>query len=355
MSIMKIKLKLDANVWLVLLVLLTLATLYVRYQILTEKFFVDSMNIMAIERGSATESESYAAVARIFHFINFFDLNTLLGWTIYMDILFLGINFILLKDFKRSDLLCFLFMLTSLFLWYLFCAGITKDIIQTLFYITIYVFCVRKNFFSPFRRLLFGVIILLLCAFFIRSYYVLTAFFSVCVYCVFSLIKSRNSLNRHSVLSFLLAYCAGLAVFLAVVQLVFPQEYHMITTLRSSRYLYLLQNGTDSFIGDLFFGSENSLIIYLINYVINSVRLLFPVELIMIGKFYYFPFIIYIIIFSYYHLRTLGSLSKLNYEKLLALSFLTSFLGVAVMMEPDFGSWARHLSVTWPLMYCLIH
>lgn len=243
----------------------------------------------------------------------------------------------------------------SIFLWYLFSAGITKEVLQGVFYLAIYFFCIKNRLIkSKLVKVLLGAGILALSAFSFREYYILTAFFSVIVYLIFSLIRGTFLKKYNSFALSVLFFLAVLALFLVAAQVIFPREFDMIVGLRSIQYSYLADD-TDSFIGDVIDNSGGSIALYIANYCLTFARLLFPVELLVLAKPHYFPFLLCQIMFSCFWLAAMKNLKALDDEKFMSLVFITSFLIVSAMMEPDFGSWARHQSVCWMIMLSLLN
>lgn len=349
---MKYSIKLDWRIWSIILVFISLVSLYIRYSIMTEKFFFDSINLLSMIRLGGLFDGSFGVAARFFSFLNFFDIETLFGWSVYTSVIFFGINLWLICDIKYIEFRRFIFILLSIFLWYLFVAGITKEILQGLFYFAIYLICIKNDFFKRNTyRVVLGTIILLTSAIFFRGYYILTAFFSIVVFIAFMIIKKLRVQRGQVLLIYSALILAALILFLAISKIAFPAEYTRIINLRSESYRYLMDN-TDTFIGNLYDNSSSDLIIYTINYCINYFRILLPFELLFIGKVYYFPFLIYQLMFSYYWYKKLQLVHDLNDKQLVSLVFISSFLIVAAMMEPDFGSWARHQCVILPLAVC---
>ena len=96
-----------------------------------------------------------------------------------------------------------------------------------------------------------------------------------------------------------------------------------------------------------------NLILYMENYVINSIRMVFPIELIK-GGIYYIPFVVFEFFLIYYIRKAIFRLYVMDFKQILALSvFLAYFLG-SVLFEPDFGSFVRHEASTFPILYILI-
>lgn len=342
------------SVWGVILTLQMLLALGIRYSIFTEKFFIDSLKILSITQSGYLYEGSFYTAARFFSSINFFNVDTLLGWSVYIMLIFFFINIYILKDIRKINISVFFLLILGVFLWYLFAAGITKEVVQTVFYISIYFFCVRNIFVKQiFGRVLIGVFILLICALFFREYYILTAFYSLVLYFAFKLVTISRLQKYNPVI---LLMCVCVVVWFAVLlgaKTFFEPYYDLIINLRSTNY-FALQDNTDSFIMDLVENASGYISVYIINYIVNFIRLMFPFELLLIGKLYYIPFIIYMVFLSVFLYKKTKNITELNRSQLVSLIFIWSFLVVSPTMEPDFGSWARHQSVCWMLVKNLI-
>lgn len=223
--------------------------------------------------------------------------------------------------------------------------GITKEVLQGIFYFLIYCCCIKNRFIkSKFLKVFLGSIILFASALFFREYYLLVSFFTMVVFIIFELMKNRNCTKKRKLFIIVLFFVATMFCFMFVAKIYFPNEYEFMVNLRSYSYKYL-SNVTDSFIHDIIENNSSNLYIYILNYWLNFMRIIFPIEMILVGKFYYIPFIIYQIWFTGMYIEKLIALSEVNTKKYLSLIFLTSFLLVSAMMEPDFSSWARHQTV----------
>ncbi len=94
--------------------------------------------------------------------------------------------------------------------------------------------------------------------------------------------------------------------------------------------------------------------IFMLDYAINSVRMMFPIELLLKSPGYA-PFFIYQVFILMYVFKTLKNINKLDKKVLVALScFIAYFLGSAVF-EPDFGSWIRHEATTFPVFQVIAY
>lgn len=354
---MHYKVILNKKIWFIIIVCINISAVFIRYAFLSEAFLFDSPGILDLEKqGSITGDfgeSSFSFVAKSFSYINFFDIRYLLDWSIYISFIFLGINFLLLKDIYIIELKNLFVILIGMFLWYLFSVGISKEIIQTIFYLSIYIIicnnCICKTIFS---KVMISIVILFISAILFRSYYILIAFFSGIIYLMFIFFRKKSLCGIKNYIYSIILFVCVLAIFLSIIEIIFPLEYEAIINLRNEGYRYLLEGGTDSFISNIFDG--DSIYFFLLNYIINYFRLLIPIELVFIGKLYYIPYIIYQCAFTYFYVKNLCQLNKIEPKKFISIIFLTSFILVSVIMEPDFGSWIRHQTACYMLLILLI-
>lgn len=347
---------LNKKVWCSVILLITVLALTVRYMFFTEKFFVDSLNLLIYQKFGAITSSfgtgSRGFTAEFFYYINFFNIDNLLEWSIYISIIFFFINVLFLKNIYELKFNKFLLIAIALLLWYLFAAGITKEVVQTLVYFSIYFIIYNDNFCkSPFVKVIVGVGIIYCSSLVFREYYALVALLTIFVYCINQFLKDKfNHINKYLLL--LTIYILMIVVFLFIISNIMPEEYTKIMILKNEVYATKLEGNTDSFIGNVLYG--DSLLIYMINYIINYFRMLIPLELLIVGKIYYIPFIIYQISFSYYYVKNIYNLQHIDEKKFLNIIFLTSYILVSVMMEPDFGSWVRHQTACYMFVVKLL-
>lgn len=326
-------------VWAVILIVQSLLALYIRYSVMGEKFFLDSLGLLQIIQSGYFLDGSFDFAANILSLINFFDLYDLMSWSIYIMVLYFVINWLIVKNIRILTLKDFLCLLLAIFLWYLFAAGVTKEVVQGIFYLLIY-FIIYNFKIRPLFKIVFCIAILLICATYFREYYILIAFYALSIYLFFMFSQYHKRLKTASVI---LLYCLILLFVLLLVSKSFLADYFdILLNLRGTQYLYLVEN-TDSFISDVIGNDSSSIGIYCLNYCINFIRLIFPIELLFIGKIYYLPFLLYMLLCS----SLLIYRTKVCKADCLTLTILWSFYIVAPMFEPDFGSWARHQTVMW--------
>mgnify|MGYP003096877170 CR=1 FL=1 len=351
--------RLNKKVWLCIILIISLISLAIRYTIFTEKYFIDSNGLMSIERNLnitgmlPVDEGSFQSAAIFFYYINFFDLNSLMEWTIYISILFFLINFYLVKDIKLIELKNFLLLITGLLLWYLFGAGITKEIIQSLFFIIVYMVICSDKIKYTWIKFLIGIIIIYFSSILFREYFILMAVFAIYIYIISIMLKKKNLSPKYYYIWMIIFSMILVTFFLFIISIILPEQYSFIMILRTDYYYtQLMEVGTDSLITALVPGE--SLLIYMINYIITYFRLLIPIELLFNIKIQYIPFVVYQLSFTYYYIKNISMINIIDDKKFIALVFLTAYILVSAIMEPDFGSWVRHQTATYSLMLILL-
>lgn len=352
------KILLNKKIWCIILIAIILVSLVIKEIFFAGKMIGTSEDLLSFARygdtsGVIDDDTSYEALS-LFYYINIFDINSVFGWSFYISCIFFFINILLLKNIQEIKLNKFLLLLTSIILWYLFGAGLTKEVIQTLFYFCIYILIINNNRYLNNKlciKVILGAVLLYISSIIFRPYFSLVALFTIIVYILCLMLRKIKLKSKNNVI-FLLGSCfIFVYIFLILISIIMPLEYDFIINLRI-RYLLALGETTDSFIENLIIG--DGILIYMINYIINYFRLLIPIELLLVGKLYYLPFIVYQICFFYYYIKSIFNLNKISNNKFISLIFITSFLMVSTMMEPDFGSWVRHQSACYMLFIALL-
>ena len=180
---------------------------------------------------------------------------------------------------------------------------------------------------------------------FFRNYYIIIAFFIFAIYMIFKVARVRKvKLNLVKILMTIIVLYAFVYLFLNVARVAMPSDYQEILKCKESS----TQLGASSVIDDkIDFGQNINL--YMANYIINSLRMVFPIELINEGAFY-LPFLLFQIMLLYYIVANIKNMHAITEKNVIALScFLAYFMG-SVLFEPDFGSFARHEAATFPVI-----
>ena len=98
---------------------------------------------------------------------------------------------------------------------------------------------------------------------------------------------------------------------------------------------------------------NGNLNIFLIDYAINEVRMMFPIELVNIGIFY-LPFFIFQVFMLFYTIRGIKRLDRLDDKSFIGLCVFIAFYQGSVLFEPDFGSFVRHEAAAFPAIVLMV-
>lgn len=339
-----------SSLWLVLIF-----AKIVQFTVLPEKYFYDSKVILenSIQITNNIDN-SYRFTAIIFKTINIFGFNSLIEWTIFLTVVFMPVIYkSVKKNVSRLDLYGFCFVEVSIFLLGIYVLNISKDIIQFIFFVIIYMILATSKIKRDKTRLILCSILFALESLIFRRYYILAAVFSIALYFMMISTNKKRDKKRKVFLTFLMIILI-LTVFMLIAQIMMPREYINVISVRHVSNLYR-EGSTDAItqINDLINTSNQSLslIIWIANYIINSIRMMFPIELVVKGVKYW-PFVIYQMYVTFYLFKAVKEID-LNTEKrnrFVGLCVIIAFFLTSFVFEPDFGSWVRHESAAFPLI-----
>ena len=319
------------------LVVLTLfAAFAFKFLFLPDKYFYDSQHVLDVMYNpNAVTDGSYSFAANFFNFFNFFNINSVIGRSSIILVLTFFFVLYINKKFPLNGLGSNIFYFCTIFIMEIYVFTISKEFVQFLFYILIFLVCYNvKN--SKLCNILLYVILALIGIFF-RSYY-LILLGCVVIYDFLRMFKVSRGIRMTA---FVVLIVAGLAV----AQVILPNQYNTLVSIR-----HVVNNGGDisnmqdraTLILDVINNPNNNLFIFILNYIINFIRMVFPIELVIKGKLLYLFFTIYQII-TVSILFTIGKNEKylsLRARKIAKIVFF--YFCVLAIFEPDFGSFARH-------------
>lgn len=300
---------------------------------LPEKYFYDSYEILKIMSGqySIYNDGSYMFTVHFFNFFNIFKLTSFMQWTLFLTLIGVVLYLLILNKYDGLKVHSWLFVLLTLALANIYIFRVSKDFIQFLVWIVIYFILLsdlkKKNFFV--------ILLLIIEGSAFRFYYYLIA----AIYFVSSLVYSRKEkINIKRTIIFL---CLCLFLGITLLKIISPELYFKMINLRFS-INYNRQNSVDAvtIINDLF--SNNNPVFYFINYLLNFLRICFPIELLFKGL-KYIPFCfyqIYLIVSILFCIKK--NFNKDNYIFNCFTLLFFSYLFVVALFEPDFGSLIRH-------------
>ena len=202
-------------------------------------------------------------------------------------------------------------------------------------------------------KFLIGIIIIYFSSILFREYFILMAVFAIYIYIISTILKKKNLSPKYYYIWMIIFSMILVTFFLFIISVILPEEYSFIMVLRTDYYYtQLMEAGTDSLITALVPGE--SLFIYMVNYIITYFRLLIPIELLFNIKIQYIPFVVYQLSVTYYYIKNISMMNIIDDKKFIALVFLTAYILISAIMEPDFGSWVRHQTAMYSLFLLIL-
>jgi hypothetical protein len=322
-----------------------------RYTMLSEKYFYDSNTLLRlIGSSSATFYSGSFEMAAAFHrVINIFDFSSQIEWSLfYTSVFFIPIAYIFYVAMKSGNNIYFL--TASAFLAFVYVCVISKDVITFIVALVIWFLLMSKR-----KDCIKGIVpfLLLLVLGTFRSYYIIIAVFYAAAYIISWFILGRKENKPTRLLHILVIAFSGVLLCLLLLKAIIPDAYEEILRMHSRLNKNRI-NSPDAItqINDLIPFGDN-LILYMLNYIINLVRLLFPLELLFVDfSIKYLMFIIWQLFFTVQYIRCLINFneSKKSQALLIPLCIMTAFVLVSALFEPDFGSFIRHQIAFFPMI-----
>ena len=348
--------KFNKNVLLLPLVPLIILGKFIRYTILKTVLVdtaIGNFYLPSILQGNSgftffgTDRTTDASINAIFIFriFNVFGISTYEGFEIAITILFNIILLIIISQIKKSlNWIELLFVMLSIVVLNLFDFTLSKEPIQMLYFIAIYLILISERISIKNKNILVVDMLILSVATF-RVYYILVVIFMIfCqVLCTKLVIKNKNY-NYKTFIGIIVCIGIFYFIFLNVCKYNSYNSYLELIRVRTR------VSTAASDMHNIF--PNNNLAIFTLDYFLMIVRMLLPVELLKLG-IKYFPYVFYQIMMTYYLLHALKSLKTNSQERNLALFVYLGFLFASATFEPDFGSWVRHEAVTLPVFFVL--
>ncbi|KAA8826887.1 hypothetical protein [Bifidobacterium tissieri] len=326
--------------------------------ILPDKYFFDNNRILNMVNGTAGDdawwSGSYAVATNMFIKLNVLDFTTMAQWTIMLGMMFSVLVFAMVLRANSPDLLQTLFILATVGLLNIYVFNIGKDIIQFAFFFAVYVILVLPIENSVIK-VVGSAMVLYFESTFYREYYILIAALVLGVYAILLFFRSRRQLGLGSLGWIIALMFAMIYAMMIVAKAIMPDEYNQIIGLRAG---YSVAFGEDNG-GNMNTAIHNwipggGLPIFMVNYVINLVRMMLPFELAIRGASY-LPFFAFQLMVTAYMVNLLRKINQVEDSSLfIAICVFLGYVLASALFEPDFGSWTRHESATFPVLLLLI-
>lgn len=327
--------------------------------LLPAKYFYDNNRILGMTNEDMRVhawAGSYIVAANFFKAINIFGFTTLSQWSWFLGLFLTLIVFFMVLRLPEPDMVQTIFLLACIGLLNIYVFNIGKDVIQFLFFMAVYLVLLIPIE-SSVMKIVFSAAILYFESKVFRSYYVLIAALVLAIYCILVVFRRNHKIPPTikiviTVVTMYLLVCA----MMVVASVAMPGEYHQIMGIRD----YSL-NGREDDVDSVtiiknWVGGDNStnLPLFLLNYLINAVRMMIPFELAVKGV-QYLPFFFFQVAVTVYLVHLFGKLDEIeDNTQFLAISIFLGYVLASVLFEPDFGSWVRHEAATFPVLHLLV-
>lgn len=277
-----------------------------------------------------------------FQKINIFNITSYNDWEIYISIIF---NIILLLVVSRVKYKLsfeqFMYICLSIMVLNIFDFCLAKEPVQMLYFLLIFIVLISKRIKNQ-TKYIVSCLVILLSAATLRNYYLLILLFMVVSTLVCNVfLKKNRKIKITDILIIILAVGVCYYIFLNIVKHVSPGDYSELIRVRSRT--------SDARTDIRNFIQSSNLVIFTINYIITIIRLVFPIELLLMGP-KYAPYILYQIFMSYFLIKNIKSLKQNTGVKNIVIYLYIGFILGSAAFEPDFGSWVRHEAILFPLI-----
>jgi hypothetical protein len=312
----------------------------------SEKYFYDTRHIIEIisELGK-TGDKAFDFTANLFSALPIDNLYDLSYSTVYLYpfiALMLSILYIL---FPPKNNYVFYTTLPLFFtLLAIYTLQISKDFIQLNIY---FILLLLIYFFKGKNRIIIPFIFLIISAYFFRSYLALIAIIYVALAFLFS--EKRYLFLKFIFLIILLV--GILYIFQTITPANVYQFYNIRDIVNADR---IGEEYATTLISNPIQNVQNP-IYFLINTLINFIRLFFPVELLKLLSPKYIIFILFQIFITFHLIIKVKNIFNSTLFQKYSILMLLSVYIVYSLFEPDFGSFLRHEISLFPFIYILIY
>lgn len=289
--------------------------------------------------GGISDATGNAAV--FFRLINFFKLTTLEEFEIYISIIWnIILLFICLKLKEKLCLKQFMFLVASIAVLNIWDFCLSKEPLQFIFFLAIYIILTFKNFNAK-TKFILSLVILFLSVLYYRVYYILIILFYIIVTAIgICWLKKVKKITYKHVFMLLCLLVFIYFIILLCMKYLDYETYESLIDVRT-------RTGPAKTQMINIFKTE-FLPLFILDYLIMILRMLVPIELLPLG-IKYWPYILYKVIITYYLVKNIMKIKQLNKARSFALYLYIAFLLGSAAFEPDFGSWIRHETACFPV------
>lgn len=237
---------------------------------------------------------------------------------------------------------------------YCFCLG--KEVYQMLFFFFLY-FVLRSGQIPGKMKVVLSGLIILLSVTLFRTYYALIFIFAG-IFCLVvwtdknTFGKSlKKKLSWKFILKVFLAMGLGYLILLRIFWSASPGLFN-----RFRDALLLASDATSSsntYMENILSEHGNNIILITLEYMFAVLRMMFPVELVVLGPKYWF-YILYQIIVTLGMIKSVRNWNQNTVEQKIATTLFVGFMFMSATFEVDFGAWIRHGAVTMPMVLIMM-
>lgn len=321
---------------------------------LPEKYFFDSWRIvdMLVNGDKAIIGWKGYKPAVAFHKqFNVLYLTNEVQFSIFYGMIFTPLCIYIVSRVKEMGMREVLFVLMAIGVLNIYVFNINKEVPQFLYFFAIYI--VISLPLKNYLKVLGCAGILYWESVSFRSYYIIMASLIIAIYIIFRSIQKVKVLKKKHILLVVILLFTLVFLFFYFSSFIRPKDYYDALGARSGSTSTIDEaGGASTAIRDVI-EVNGDLGLFMIDYIINAVRMMIPIELIIKSPGY-IPFCAYQIFIMTYYFKTLRNIKLIDSKVLVAISCFTAyFLGSAVF-EPDFGSWTRHEATTFSVLQFLV-
>lgn len=327
--------------------------------VLPDKYFYDSTSILNMVNGDTQEylqrDSTYRATADFYRVINVLGFDTLQQWSIALSIIGCLMLMPIVLRLPNLSFLDTLLCLTYIALLNIYVFSISKDMIQFIVFYCIAAILNMSNR-RPVLAASSAFLLLIAEAIFYRSYYLLVAIVFILVVLMLLKIRSKGGKTKSTLRAgfwFIFEVVLIVLVMLVSMKVIAPNLYDQLVNVRNETGLPRVgSTDAQTVIINLFPG--DGIFVSLVNWFVNGLRMMFPIELIFKGKSYIL-FIVFQLLVVRLYVRNLGDYGgSVRSARFFGFCLFTAYLAVSFFFEPDFGSWARHEAAVFPILQLLL-
>lgn len=330
-----------------------------KYQFTSQNNFISGnyiLSLMSKNGNYGLLKDGWTATADFYNFINFFKIKSLLEWSLYI----IAICFLVIYAKMQKKLMCikytlsmgqFIYLCSVLFLLGVYVLCLSKDLLQFIVFLILDYIIYGNLVKKPAMKLILTIIVFSLLSVVFKPYYILFGIFTGVIYVLFKYVFKKDKLTFLKKILIIAGLVFGAVfLFMLIASVLYPQGYNELIRARSSSTDILSANTE---ISDIIVDKSGNTVIWMVNYLVGLVRMLFPLELLM-KKISYFPFVVYQLLMTAYIIKNIVSEKGKDKKNVLTISVMLAFIVVSGMFEPDFGSWVRHGTTTFFLLNELV-